>query len=87
MCLADLVPGWPSGWALVLTLAVAVVPSDANAADVGAGCAISDHTCLNCHAVEVGANPRGDVRGVKMFFRACPTRRAADRPGIAVRGA
>ena len=109
MCLAN----FPPRWALVLSVAAAAVPSGANAADVAAGRAIFDHTCLNCHALEVGvnkvgpslwhvvgrpsgtvegfaysdamknlhavwtpealniylANPRGDVHGVKMFFK------------------
>jgi cytochrome c len=109
MSLANL----PASWAVFLTLSVAAVPSEAQTADVAAGHAIFDHTCLNCHALEVGvnkvgpslwhivgrpsgtiegyaysdamkhlhgvwttaalniylANPRGELHGVKMFFK------------------
>jgi cytochrome c len=48
-----------SSWAFVLALAAAATPSDAWTADVAAGHAIFDHTCLNCHALEVGVNKVG----------------------------
>jgi cytochrome c len=99
--------------AFALTLFAVAAPRAARAADIAAGKAIFEHTCLNCHALEVGvnkvgpslwhvvgrpsgtvegfaysdamknlhgvwtpealniylANPRGEVHGVKMFFK------------------
>jgi cytochrome c len=49
----------PAHWALVLSLSAAAAPRAANAADAAAGHAIFDHTCLNCHALEVGVNKVG----------------------------
>jgi cytochrome c len=104
---------FPARWAVVAALSSITAPQAAQAADVAAGKAIFEHTCLNCHALEVGvnkvgpslwhvvgrpsatvegyaysdamknlhgvwtpealniylANPRGDVHGVKMFFK------------------
>jgi cytochrome c len=99
-------------------------PAFARGTDPAAGQAIFDHTCRNCHSIEVGVNkvgptlwhvigrpsasvdgyaysdamkslhgiwtpealniylvnPRGDIHGVKMFFKGLPD--AADRANV-----
>jgi cytochrome c len=109
---------------LAVFLGVLAAPVAAQATDIAAGKAIFDHTCRNCHAVEVGVNkvgpslwhvigrasasvdgyaysdamkslhgtwtpealniylvnPRGDIHGVKMFFKGLPE--ANDRANV-----
>lgn len=111
-------------FATVIALTLPAFAPAARAADAEAGKAIFEHTCQNCHSLDVGvnkvgpslwhiigrasgtvegyqysdamknlratwtvealniylANPRGDVHGVKMFFRGLPD--AEDRANV-----